>query len=95
MQYFGGGKKMPSMKELGLNAILSYGFVSNASYTISVGIAWFATSKKTGIFVFYYTLDCCNAVYQRCRYIFGIGITVNHVLFIVRGVGHKTTGKNT
>ncbi|CAM9656764.1 unnamed protein product [Scytosiphon promiscuus] len=40
---------MPSMKELGLYAILSYGFVSNASYAICVGLAWFTSSKKTGL----------------------------------------------
>ena len=47
-RFFGAGKKMPNIKELGLYAILSYGFVSNASYAICVGLAWFASSKKTG-----------------------------------------------
>ncbi|CAM9600766.1 unnamed protein product [Hapterophycus canaliculatus] len=37
------------MKELGLYAILSYGFVSNASYAICVCLAWFTSSKKTGL----------------------------------------------
>lgn len=48
-RFFGAGKKMPNIKELGLYALLSYGFVSNASYAICVGLAWFASSKKTGI----------------------------------------------
>lgn len=48
-RFFGAGKKMPNIKELGLYALLSYGFVSNASYAICVGLAWFASSKKTGV----------------------------------------------
>ncbi|CAN0081030.1 unnamed protein product [Ectocarpus sp. 6 AP-2014] len=48
-RFFGAGKKMPNIKELGLYALLSYGFVSNASYAICVGLAWFASSKKTGL----------------------------------------------
>lgn len=47
-RFFGAGKEMPNIKELGLYAILSYGFVSNASYAICIGLAWFASSKKTG-----------------------------------------------
>lgn len=47
-RFFGAGKKVPNIKELGLYAILSYGFVSNASYATCVGLAWFAASKKTG-----------------------------------------------
>lgn len=47
-RFFGAGKKMPNIKELGVYAILSYGFVSNASYAICIGLAWFASSKKTG-----------------------------------------------
>lgn len=50
-RFFGAGKELPSIKELGLYAILSYGFVSNASYSICVGLAWFAASKKTGAIV--------------------------------------------
>ncbi|CAN0066700.1 unnamed protein product [Pylaiella littoralis] len=48
-RFFGAGKELPNIKELGLYAILSYGFVSNASYSICVGLAWFAASKKTGL----------------------------------------------
>lgn len=47
-RFFGAGKEVPNIKELGLYAILSYGFVSNASYATCVGLAWFAASKKTG-----------------------------------------------
>eukprot|EP00903_Cladosiphon_okamuranus_P015733 g14521.t1 len=46
---FGFGMKLPSIKELGLYAFLSYGFVSNTSYAICVCLAWFASSKKTGL----------------------------------------------
>lgn len=45
---FGAGKKMPNIKQLGLYALLSYGFVSNISYVTCVSMAWFTTSKKTG-----------------------------------------------
>eukprot|EP00752_Nemacystus_decipiens_P008404 g7514.t1 len=48
-RFFGAGQKMPNIKELGLYAILSYGFVSNTSYSICVGLAWFASSKKSGL----------------------------------------------
>lgn len=47
-RFFGAGKGMPNIKQLGLYAILSYGFVSNASYAICTGIAWYLASKKTG-----------------------------------------------
>lgn len=48
-RFFGAGKEKPNIKQLGLYAVLSYGFVSNASYATCVGLAWFAASKKTGI----------------------------------------------
>lgn len=48
-RFFGAGKEKPNLKQLGLYAVLSYGFVSNASYAICVGLAWFASSKKTGV----------------------------------------------
>lgn len=48
-RFFGAGKEKPNLKQLGLYAVLSYGFVSNASYSICVGLAWFASSKKTGV----------------------------------------------
>ena len=48
-RFFGAGKEKPNLKQLGLYAALSYGFVSNASYSICVGLAWFASSKKTGV----------------------------------------------
>lgn len=48
-RFFGAGKEKPNLKQLGLYALLSYGFVSNASYSICVAIAWFASSKKSGV----------------------------------------------
>ena len=39
---------MPNLKQLGLYAVLSYGFVSNVSYGVCVSLAWFTTCKKTG-----------------------------------------------
>jgi len=35
--------------KMGLSALLSYGFVSNMSYCISVSIAWFSFNKTTGL----------------------------------------------
>lgn len=37
------------LAKMGLSALLSYGFVSNMSYCVSVGLAWFGFSKKTGL----------------------------------------------
>jgi len=37
------------LANMGLSALLSYGFVSNMSYCVSVGLAWFGFSKKTGL----------------------------------------------
>lgn len=47
-RFFGAGKEKPNLKALGLYAVLSYGFVSNFSYSVCVALAWFAASKKTG-----------------------------------------------
>ena len=38
-----------SLKKMGLSALLSYGWVSNMSYCISVSLAWFAFTTKTGL----------------------------------------------
>jgi len=35
--------------KMGLSALLSYGFVSNMSYCVTVSLAWFGFSKKTGL----------------------------------------------
>ncbi|CAM9901802.1 unnamed protein product [Discosporangium mesarthrocarpum] len=48
-RFFSGGKDKPDLKALGLYALLSYGFVSNVSYAVLTGIAWFASSKKSGL----------------------------------------------
>ncbi|CAM9774117.1 unnamed protein product [Ascophyllum nodosum] len=48
-RFFGAGTKMPNLKQLGLYAVLSYGFVSNVSYGVCVSLAWFTTCKKTGL----------------------------------------------
>ncbi|CAM9595977.1 unnamed protein product [Sphacelaria rigidula] len=48
-RFFGAGKEKPNLKQLGLYAVLSYGFVSNASYAICTCIAWFISSKKSGL----------------------------------------------
>jgi len=37
------------LKKLGLSVLLSYGFVSNMSYCVSVSLAWFGFTKKTGL----------------------------------------------
>jgi len=37
------------LANMGLSALLSYGFVSNLSYCVSVGLAWFGFSKQTGL----------------------------------------------
>jgi len=37
------------LANMGLSALLSYGFVSNMSYCVSVGLAWFGFSKQTGL----------------------------------------------
>jgi len=37
------------LAKMGLSALLSYGFVSNMSYCVSIGLAWFGFSKKTGL----------------------------------------------
>ena len=37
------------LAKLGLSVVLSYGFVSNVSYSITVSIAWFLFSKQTGL----------------------------------------------
>lgn len=48
-RFFGAGKEKPNLKQLGLYAVLSYGFVSNASYAVCTGVAWFISSKKSGL----------------------------------------------
>ncbi|CAM9693456.1 unnamed protein product [Choristocarpus tenellus] len=47
--FLGAGKEKPNFKELGIYALLSYGFVSNASYSILTGIAWYISSAKSGL----------------------------------------------
>lgn len=37
------------MAKMGLSVVLSYGWVSNMSYCISLSIAWFIFSKQTGL----------------------------------------------
>ena len=37
------------LAKMGLSALLSYGFVSNMSYSVTVSLAWFGFSKKTGL----------------------------------------------
>mmetsp|Transcript_28954 Transcript_28954/g.78421 ORF Transcript_28954/g.78421 Transcript_28954/m.78421 type:complete len:272 (-) Transcript_28954:539-1354(-) len=37
------------LAKMGLSALLSYGFVSNMSYCVTVSLAWFGFSKKTGL----------------------------------------------
>mmetsp|Transcript_28113 Transcript_28113/g.36507 ORF Transcript_28113/g.36507 Transcript_28113/m.36507 type:complete len:229 (+) Transcript_28113:51-737(+) len=37
------------LKSLGASALLSYGWVSNASYMICLSLAWFVHSKRTGL----------------------------------------------
>lgn len=43
----------PTTKErlakMGLSALLSYGFVSNMSYAITLSLSWYTHSKKTGL----------------------------------------------
>mmetsp|Transcript_30022 Transcript_30022/g.36597 ORF Transcript_30022/g.36597 Transcript_30022/m.36597 type:complete len:297 (+) Transcript_30022:58-948(+) len=35
--------------KMGMSALLSYGFVSNMSYAVSVSLAWYGFTKKTGL----------------------------------------------
>jgi hypothetical protein len=37
------------IKKMGLNVFLSYGWVSNMSYCVTVSVAWFVFSTKTGL----------------------------------------------
>lgn len=37
------------LSKMGLSCLLSYGFVSNMSYVVSVSVAWFGFTKKTGL----------------------------------------------
>lgn len=37
------------LAKMGLSVLLSYGFVSNLSYCVTVSLAWFGFSKKTGL----------------------------------------------
>lgn len=37
------------LAKMGLSALLSYGWVSNMSYSVSVSLAWYGFSKKTGL----------------------------------------------
>lgn len=37
------------LAKMGMSALLSYGFVSNMSYSVSVSLAWYGFSKKTGL----------------------------------------------
>ena len=36
------------LAKLGLNAVLSYGWVSNMSYSVTVSLAWYIFSRQTG-----------------------------------------------
>jgi len=48
-----GNKEGPTTKEklakMGLSALLSYGWVSNMSYAITLSLSWYTHSKKTGL----------------------------------------------
>lgn len=37
------------LTKMGLSVVLSYGFVSNVSYSISVSLAWYIFNKRTGL----------------------------------------------
>ena len=37
------------LAKMGLSVVLSYGWVSNMSYSITVSLAWFISSKRTGL----------------------------------------------
>jgi len=37
------------LTKMGLSVVLSYGFVSNVSYSFSVSFAWYIFSKRTGL----------------------------------------------
>lgn len=37
------------LSKLGLSALLSYGFVSNMSYAVTLSLSWFIHSKRTGL----------------------------------------------
>eukprot|EP00816_Leptocylindrus_hargravesii_P004360 CAMPEP_0196812032 /NCGR_PEP_ID=MMETSP1362-20130617/20196_1 /TAXON_ID=163516 /ORGANISM="Leptocylindrus danicus, Strain CCMP1856" /LENGTH=223 /DNA_ID=CAMNT_0042187447 /DNA_START=78 /DNA_END=749 /DNA_ORIENTATION=- len=37
------------LTKMGMSVLLSYGFVSNMSYCISVSLAWYGFTKKTGL----------------------------------------------
>ena len=43
---FGSGKAKQKLSKMGINMVLSYGFVSNVSGCIGVAIAWFLFSKR-------------------------------------------------
>jgi len=37
------------LKKMGLSALLSYGFVSNMSYAVTLSLSWYGFSKTTGL----------------------------------------------
>lgn len=37
------------LAKMGLSALLSYGFVSNMSYAVTLSLSWYGFSKKTGL----------------------------------------------
>eukprot|EP00590_Aulacoseira_subarctica_P010828 CAMPEP_0172422520 /NCGR_PEP_ID=MMETSP1064-20121228/8661_1 /TAXON_ID=202472 /ORGANISM="Aulacoseira subarctica , Strain CCAP 1002/5" /LENGTH=208 /DNA_ID=CAMNT_0013163419 /DNA_START=109 /DNA_END=735 /DNA_ORIENTATION=+ len=37
------------LAKAGMSALLSYGFVSNMSYAVTVSLAWYISSKRTGL----------------------------------------------
>ena len=37
------------LAKMGLSALLSYGFVSNMSYAVTLSLSWFIHSKRTGL----------------------------------------------
>ena len=37
------------LRKMGMSVLLSYGFVSNMSYSVTVSLAWYIHSKRTGL----------------------------------------------
>eukprot|EP00953_Heterococcus_sp_UTEX-ZZ885_P021830 12148-Heterococcus_DN1.PRE.2 len=47
--FSGDGENRQKLGKLGLYALLSYGFVSNASYAICLCVSWYLASKRSGL----------------------------------------------
>eukprot|EP00611_Tribonema_gayanum_P000617 TRINITY_DN10449_c0_g1_i1.p1 TRINITY_DN10449_c0_g1~~TRINITY_DN10449_c0_g1_i1.p1 ORF type:complete len:258 (+),score=63.44 TRINITY_DN10449_c0_g1_i1:165-938(+) len=47
--FSGDGKNRQKLAKMGLYAVLSYGFVSNASYAICLSVSWYLASKRSGL----------------------------------------------